>query len=93
VLRRGIAPCFIAIEHHQAVMAHADWIIDLGPGAGHDGGRIALSERSRLSPAAPRTRLPPPDQIRQKNCHTEERILFLYVTTHSFGGSGITDTR
>ncbi|NMM23359.1 MAG: excinuclease ABC subunit UvrA [Phycicoccus sp.] len=30
----------IAIAHHQAVMAHADWIIDLGPGAGHDGGRI-----------------------------------------------------
>ncbi|MGI9184981.1 MAG: ATP-binding cassette domain-containing protein, partial [Solirubrobacteraceae bacterium] len=29
----------IVIEHHQAVMAHADWIIDLGPGAGHDGGR------------------------------------------------------
>jgi excinuclease UvrABC ATPase subunit len=30
----------IVISHHQAVMAHADWIIDLGPGAGHDGGRI-----------------------------------------------------
>jgi len=30
----------IVINHHQAVMAHADWIIDLGPGAGHDGGRI-----------------------------------------------------
>jgi excinuclease UvrABC ATPase subunit len=30
----------IVIEHHQAVMAHADWIIDLGPGAGHDGGQI-----------------------------------------------------
>ncbi|MGI9028392.1 MAG: ATP-binding cassette domain-containing protein, partial [Ilumatobacteraceae bacterium] len=30
----------IVIEHHQSVMAHADWIIDLGPGAGHDGGRI-----------------------------------------------------
>ncbi len=30
----------IVIEHHQAVMAHADWIIDVGPGAGHDGGRI-----------------------------------------------------
>jgi excinuclease UvrABC ATPase subunit len=32
----------IVIEHHQAVMAHADWIIDLGSGAGHDGGRIVF---------------------------------------------------
>jgi excinuclease UvrABC ATPase subunit len=32
----------IVIEHHQSVMAHADWIIDLGPGAGHDGGRIVF---------------------------------------------------
>jgi excinuclease UvrABC ATPase subunit len=32
----------IVIEHHQAVMAHADWIIDLGPGAGHDGGRTVF---------------------------------------------------
>ncbi len=32
----------IVIEHHQAVMAHADWIIDLGPGAGHDGGRLVF---------------------------------------------------
>ncbi len=32
----------IVIEHHQAVMAHADWIIDLGPGAGHDGGEIVF---------------------------------------------------
>jgi excinuclease UvrABC ATPase subunit len=32
----------IIIEHHQAVMAHADWIIDLGPGAGHDGGRVVF---------------------------------------------------
>jgi excinuclease UvrABC ATPase subunit len=32
----------IVIEHHQAVMVHADWIIDLGPGAGHDGGRIVF---------------------------------------------------
>ncbi len=30
------------IEHHQAVMAHADWIIDIGPGAGHDGGNIVF---------------------------------------------------
>ena len=32
----------IVIEHNQAVMAHADWVIDLGPGAGHDGGRIVF---------------------------------------------------
>jgi excinuclease UvrABC ATPase subunit len=32
----------IVVEHHQAVMAHADWLIDIGPGAGHDGGRIVF---------------------------------------------------
>ncbi|GMA37622.1 hypothetical protein GCM10025876_38260 [Demequina litorisediminis] len=32
----------IVIEHHQAVMAHADWIIDMGPGAGHDGGAVVF---------------------------------------------------
>ena len=32
----------IVIEHHQAVMAHADWLIDIGPGAGHDGGRVVF---------------------------------------------------
>jgi excinuclease UvrABC ATPase subunit len=37
----------IVIEHHQAVMAHADWIIDLGPGAGHDGGRIIFEGTPR----------------------------------------------
>ncbi|MHA3704831.1 ATP-binding cassette domain-containing protein [Jatrophihabitans sp. YIM 134969] len=35
----------IVIEHHQAVMAHADWIIDLGPGAGHDGGQVVFQGR------------------------------------------------
>jgi excinuclease UvrABC ATPase subunit len=47
----------IVVEHHQGVMAHADWIIDLGPGAGHDGGRIVfqgtpadlVSQRSTLT--------------------------------------------
>jgi excinuclease UvrABC ATPase subunit len=47
----------IVIEHHQAVMAHADWIIDLGPGAGHDGGQVIfegtpaaiVAERSTLT--------------------------------------------
>jgi excinuclease UvrABC ATPase subunit len=40
----------IVIEHHQAVMAHADWIIDLGPGAGHDGGRINRVRRHSGQP-------------------------------------------
>ncbi len=52
----------IVIEHHQAVMAHADWLIDLGPGAGHDGGRIVfegppadlVATRSTLTGRAPR---------------------------------------
>ena len=37
----------IVVEHHQAVMAHADWIIDLGPGAGHDGGRVVFTGTPR----------------------------------------------
>ena len=40
------------IEHHQAVMAHADWIIDLGPGAGHDGGRIVFEGTPKALVAA-----------------------------------------
>ncbi len=40
----------IVIAHHQAVMAHADWIIDLGPGAGHDGGQIVFEGRPSSSP-------------------------------------------
>src|SRR4030081_1351073 len=43
----------IVIEHHQAVMAHADWIIDIGPGAGHDGGRIVFEGTPPHLVAAP----------------------------------------
>jgi excinuclease UvrABC ATPase subunit len=46
----------IVIEHHQAVMAHADWIIDLGPGAGHDGGQVVF-EGTPASLAAARATL------------------------------------
>ncbi|TSD96015.1 excinuclease ABC subunit UvrA [Skermania sp. ID1734] len=45
----------IVIEHHQAVMAHADWIIDLGPGAGHDGGRIVFEGTPRDLVTTPAT--------------------------------------
>jgi excinuclease UvrABC ATPase subunit len=45
----------IVIEHHQAVMAHADWIIDLGPGAGHDGGKIVFEGTPRDLVAAATT--------------------------------------
>ncbi|WP_327108178.1 excinuclease ABC subunit UvrA [Nonomuraea glycinis] len=45
----------IVIEHHQAVMAHADWIIDLGPGAGHDGGHVVFEGTPADLIAAPST--------------------------------------
>lgn len=45
----------IVIEHHQAVMAHADWIIDLGPGAGHDGGRVVFEGTPAALVASPTT--------------------------------------
>ena len=45
----------IVIEHHQAVMAHADWIIDLGPGAGHDGGRVVFEGTPAALVAARKT--------------------------------------
>jgi excinuclease UvrABC ATPase subunit len=51
----------IVIEHHQAVMAHADWIIDLGPGAGHDGGRIVFEGT-------------PADLVRAKSTLTSEHL-------------------
>lgn len=45
----------IVIEHHQAVMAHADWLIDLGPGAGHEGGRIVFAGTPAQLVASPTT--------------------------------------
>lgn len=45
----------MVIEHHQAVMAHADWIVDLGPGAGHDGGRVVFEGAPRALVADPST--------------------------------------
>jgi excinuclease UvrABC ATPase subunit len=51
----------IVIEHHQSVMAHADWIIDLGPGAGHDGGRIVFEG-------------PPADLVAKRSTLTGEHL-------------------
>ena len=51
----------IVIEHHQAVMAHADWIIDIGPGAGHDGGKIVFEGT-------------PTDLVSQKSTLTGEHL-------------------
>jgi len=45
----------VVIEHHQGVMAHADWIIDLGPGAGHDGGRVVFEGTPTDLVASPST--------------------------------------
>jgi excinuclease UvrABC ATPase subunit len=49
------------IEHHQAVMAHADWIIDLGPGAGHEGGRVVFEG-------------PPADLVKQRTTLTGQHL-------------------
>ena len=57
----------IVIEHHQAVMAHADWIIDLGPGAGHDGGRIVFEG-------------PPADLVAARSTLTGEHLA-AYIST------------
>lgn len=51
----------IVIEHHQAVMAHADWLIDIGPGAGHDGGRVVFEGT-------------PSDLVSQKSTVTGEHL-------------------
>lgn len=51
----------IVIEHHQAVMAHADWIVDIGPGAGHDGGRVVFEGT-------------PADLVRAKSTLTGEHL-------------------
>src|SRR6266571_4363939 len=51
----------IVIEHHLAVMAHADWIIDLGPGAGHDGGRVVFDG-------------PPADLVAARSTLTGDRL-------------------
>jgi excinuclease UvrABC ATPase subunit len=51
----------IVIEHHLSVMAHADWIIDLGPGAGHDGGRVVFEGR-------------PADLVKAKSTLTGEHL-------------------
>ncbi|MGW5055377.1 ATP-binding cassette domain-containing protein [Actinokineospora sp. NPDC004072] len=51
----------IVIEHHQAVMAHADWIIDLGPGAGHDGGQVVFAG-------------PPADLVAHAETHTARHL-------------------
>jgi excinuclease ABC A subunit len=58
----------IVIEHNQAVMAHADWIIDLGPGAGHDGGRIVFEGT-------------PADLVAARSTLTGEHLA-AYVDTH-----------
>ena len=58
------------IEHHQAVMAHADWIIDLGPGAGHDGGTVIFEGT-------------PADLVQQRTTLTGKHLAE-YVTSTSF---------
>ncbi len=62
----------IVIEHHQAVMAHADWIIDLGPGAGHDGGRVVFEG-------------PPTDLVAARSTLTGEHLA-AYVGVPRFFG-------
>jgi len=65
----------IVIEHHQAVMAHADWIIDIGPGAGHDGGRVVFEGT-------------PADLVAARSTLTGEHLA-AYVGAPNGGGSGV----
>jgi excinuclease UvrABC ATPase subunit len=67
----------IVIEHHQAVMAHADWIIDLGPGAGHDGGRIVFEGT-------------PADLVAARSTLTGEHLAAYVGSRPSGGGHGRT---
>jgi excinuclease UvrABC ATPase subunit len=64
----------IVIEHHQTVMAHADWIIDLGPGAGHDGGRIVFEGT-------------PADLVANRSTLTGEHLAAFVGTQRSLAGS------
>ena len=62
----------IVIEHHLSVMAHAEWIIDLGPGAGHDGGRIVFEG-------------PPADLVAKKSTLTGEHLAAFVGTSPKRG--------
>ncbi len=88
----------IVIEHHQAVMAHADWIIDLGPGAGHDGGRIVFEGtpgRPRRRPLHPHRRAPrglrrrPPPMIKRGSVR---RVPYVSPLDHGTGGGAASPT-
>ncbi len=71
----------IVIEHHQAVMAHADWIIDLGPGAGHDGGRIVFEGT-------------PAELVAAKATLTGQHLAaFIGVSTHAAPATGSEPSR
>jgi excinuclease UvrABC ATPase subunit len=64
----------IVIEHHQSVMAHADWIIDLGPGAGHDGGKVVFEGT-------------PADLVAKKSTLTGEHLAAFVGAAGTGGGS------
>jgi len=65
----------IVIEHHQAVMAHADWIIDLGPGAGHDGGKVVFQGT-------------PAELVAARSTLTGEHLAAYVGAPHKVRGSG-----